>query len=129
VESAGLVEEVERDLQSLKWHLWNGNVEPALRVIDGLKQLLGGEEMSARRQKLLKAVRECGTYIATNQAFIPDDGDRYRNHETVSTAFTESARIPQSEEAGCRITAAQRMNSCTTNASVFTGFNCGAVQK
>lgn len=91
VESAGLVEEVERDLQSLKWHLWNGNVEPALRVIDGLKHLLDGEEMGAGRQKLLKAVRECGTDIATNQAFIPDDGDRYRHHEAISTAVTESA--------------------------------------
>jgi len=42
-------------------------------------------------QKLLKAVREFGNYIATNQAFIPDYGDRYRNKETISTAFAESA--------------------------------------
>jgi hypothetical protein len=91
VESASLAEQAERDLESLKWHLWNGNVEPALRLIDGLKQLLAGEEISAERQKLLKAIREFGTYIATNQAFIPDYGDRYRNHETISTAFTESA--------------------------------------
>ena len=58
---------------------------------DGLKQLLAGDEISAERQKLLKAVRDFGTYIATNQAFIPDYGDRHRNHETISTAFTESA--------------------------------------
>ena len=40
---------------------------------------------------MLKAIREFGNYIATNQAFIPDYGDRYRNKETISTAFAESA--------------------------------------
>ena len=41
VEPASLVEATERDLESLKWHLWNGNVEPALQVIDGLKTAAG----------------------------------------------------------------------------------------
>ena len=91
VETASLVEQAERDWESLKWHLWNGNMEPALRVIEGLKQLLAGDGISAERQKLLKAIREFGTYIATNQGFIPDYGDRHRNHEAISTAFTESA--------------------------------------
>ena len=36
-------------------------------------------------------MREFGAYIAANQAFIPDYGDRYRNHETITTAFVESA--------------------------------------
>jgi len=91
VEASALVEQAEQDLESLKWHLWNGNVEPALKLVDGLKVLLGGDGISAERQKLLKAVREFGAYIATNQAFIPDYGDRYRNKETISTAFAESA--------------------------------------
>ena len=43
------------------------------------------------RQKLLKAIRDFGTYIANNQAFLPDYGDRQRNQEVISTAFTESA--------------------------------------
>ena len=91
VEAPELVVQAERDLESLKWHVWNGNVAPALKLVDGLKVLLGGDGISAERQKLLKAVREFGTYIATNQAFIPDYGDRYRNKETISTAFAESA--------------------------------------
>ena len=70
---------------------WNGNIDPALRLVDGLKTTLAGEGISAERQKLLRAVREFGNYIAANQACIPDYGDRYRNHETISTAFTESA--------------------------------------
>jgi len=86
-----LVEQAEQDLESLKWHVWNGNVEPALKLVDGLKVLLGGDGISAERQKLLKTIREFGAYIATNQAFIPDYGDRYRNKETISTAFAESA--------------------------------------
>ena len=53
--------------------------------------MLAGEGISAERQKLLRAVREFGNYIAANQACIPDYGDRYRNHERISTAFTESA--------------------------------------
>jgi len=91
VEASALVEQAEQDLESLKWHVWNGNVEPALELVDGLKVLLGGDGISAERQKLLKAIREFGACIATKQAFIPDYGDRYRNKETISTAFAESA--------------------------------------
>ena len=91
VESPALVEQVEKDLESLKWHLWNGNVDAALKLIGGLQVLLTQEHATAERQKLLKAVREFGGYIAANQAFIPDYGDRYRNQETITTAFVESA--------------------------------------
>jgi len=59
-------------------HVWNGNVEPALKLVDGLKVLLGGDGISAERQKLLKAVREFGAYIATNQELrrsIPEQRD------------------------------------------------------
>lgn len=91
VEAEALLEQVEKDLESVKWQLWNGNVDQALELIDGLTVQLAGEQTSAARQKLLKAVREFGAYIAANQAFIPDYGDRYRNHETITTAFVESA--------------------------------------
>jgi hypothetical protein len=83
--------EVEQDLESLKWHLWNGNVDPALRLVDGLKTMLGGDGISSERQKLLRTICEFGNYIAANQAFIPDYGDRHRNGERISTAFAESA--------------------------------------
>src|SRR6201987_703267 len=43
------------------------------------------------QRKLLKAVREFGTYITANRPFIPNYGDRYRHGETISTAFVESA--------------------------------------
>jgi hypothetical protein len=39
-ETPWLVGQVEKELDSLKWHLWNGNVLPALRIVDGLQ--IGG---------------------------------------------------------------------------------------
>ena len=37
------------------------------------------EENLANKKKLEKAVREFRTYIAANQTFIPNYGDRYRH--------------------------------------------------
>ena len=74
----------------MKWHLWNGNVDQALRLVDGLKTMLDGEQISPERQKLLRTIREFGNYIASNQVYIPDYGDRHRNGERISSAFAES---------------------------------------
>ena len=91
VEARDLINDVEKQLDSLKHHLWNGNVTQALRLIDYLQLILKDDTMSVERKKLLKAVREFGGYIATNQQFIPDYGDRYRNDEIITTSFVESA--------------------------------------
>jgi hypothetical protein len=82
---------VDKQLESLKWHLWHGNVYRALQIVEDLEWVLGPhEEVIERVQKLLKAMREFHHYIAANQASIPNDGDRYRHGETISTAFAES---------------------------------------
>jgi hypothetical protein len=39
---------------------------------------------------LLKGVYELHTYIENNRAYIPNFGERYRNGDTISTAFVES---------------------------------------
>jgi hypothetical protein len=91
MEARELMNDVEKQLDSLKHHLWNGNITQALRLIDYLQLILRDDTMSLERKKLLKAVREFGGYIATNQQFIPDYGDRYRNDETITTSFVESA--------------------------------------
>jgi hypothetical protein len=83
--------EIEKDSESLKWRLWNGNVDRALRRVNELKTMLDGEELSSERQKLLRTVREFGNYIADNQAYIPDYGDRHSNGERISSAFAASA--------------------------------------
>ena len=59
--------------------------------MEDLECALDLEESSQEQRKLLKAVREFGTYITANRTFIPNYGDRYRHGETISTGFVESA--------------------------------------
>lgn len=90
-ETATRLADLEKHLESVKWNLWHGNVPHALQRIDDLDDDLEMlEENPANRKKLEKAVREFRTYIAANQTFIPNYGDRYRHDETISTAFVES---------------------------------------
>jgi Plasmid pRiA4b ORF-3-like protein len=91
--------EIEKDLKRLKWNLWHGNVHKALQIVEDLEYALDLEENSQEQRKLLKAVREFGTYIAANRTFIPNYGDRYRHGETISTAFVESAIKSSREQA------------------------------
>jgi hypothetical protein len=65
VEAQDLINDVEKQLERLKHHLWNGNITQALRLIDYLQLILRGDFMSLERKKLLKAVREFGGYLAT----------------------------------------------------------------
>ena len=83
--------EVEKELERLKWNLWHGNVHKALQIVGDLELALDVEDESREQRKLLRAVREFGTYISANRTFIPNYGDRYRHGETISTAFVESA--------------------------------------
>ncbi len=39
---------------------------------------------------MLKALRQFSGYIAASRAFIPNNGDRHRHGEPISTAFAES---------------------------------------
>jgi hypothetical protein len=94
VEARDLIKDVEKQLDSLKYHLWNGNTTQALRLIDYLQLILRDDPMSLERKKVLKAVREFGEYIATNQQFIPDYGDRYRNDEPAVQALGFHNKLP-----------------------------------
>jgi len=49
------------------------------------------DEGVSTEAKALRTIRDFGNYIADNQAFIPDYGDRHRNGERISSAFAESA--------------------------------------
>ena len=80
-----------KQLESIKWHLWHGNVTEALALIyDVNVDLEIWEENPTNKKKLLKLVCEFENYIRANGAFIPNYGDRYRHNETISTAFVES---------------------------------------
>lgn len=90
-ETATILADMEKHLESVKWNLWHGNVLHALQRIDDLDDDLEMlEDNPANKKKMVKAVKELHSYIMTNQAFIPNYGDRYRHGETISTAFVES---------------------------------------
>lgn len=83
--------ELEHQLERIKWYLWHGNVFRALQIGEDLEEdldLLEGRNVSI--QKMLQAVREFNGYITANENYIVNYGDRYRNRETISTAFVES---------------------------------------
>lgn len=87
-----LVSEIVRDIASLKWNLWHGNVRRAMRKIEHLTMDVESMEIHADNiAKLQKMLEEFSSYIAANRLFIPNYGDRWRNGEAISTAFVESA--------------------------------------
>jgi hypothetical protein len=83
--------QVATTLERVKHYLWHGNVDKALECL-GL--LLFDLDVHRRRfpsaRKLERSVTEFETYIRNNQKFIPNFGERYRQGDTISTAFVES---------------------------------------
>ena len=87
--------EIEQDLESIKWYLWHGNAYKSLQLLHDLEEDLELLEPTSShpnqaRQKLYNGVREFKGYITANQKYIVNYGDRYRNEETISSAFVES---------------------------------------
>ena len=83
--------EIAKQLESVKHLLWHGNVEEALDRLDSL--VLDLSLIQARlpaAKKMTNGLAEFETYIRNNRGFIPNFGERYRNGETISTAFVES---------------------------------------
>ena len=90
-ENSDVPAQLLKQLESIKWHLWHGNVTEALALIyDVNVDLEIWEENPTNKKKLLKLVCEFENYIRANGAFIPNYGERYRHNETISTAFVES---------------------------------------
>jgi hypothetical protein len=84
---------VVRNLDRLKGYVWHGNVYKALQVVQPVEMDLDAAVATrghGTARKLLKVVEEFHTYIANNQGFIPNYGERYRAGERISTGFVES---------------------------------------
>ncbi len=90
-----------RQLESVKHYLWHGNSAMAVNGLENLANDLDtwgsvdNGEMHSRPDReaaarMLKYVRELATYIVNNASSIVNYGERYRNGERISTAFTES---------------------------------------
>ena len=82
---------IQRKLKSVKWLLWHGKVDRALDRLGDLDRCIEHfTDTYPRLPRLKTAVQKFRTYLESNRAFIPDYGQRYRNGETISTAFVES---------------------------------------
>jgi hypothetical protein len=84
--------EAERQLASIKWYLWHGNVHHALPEIADLAWRAEAVAVTHPGvKKLAKAMTEFRPYVENNAASIPNYGERYRNGEAISSAIAESA--------------------------------------
>ena len=82
---------LKKQLESIKWYLWHGNVYEALLKIEDCDWDLEWTDIEyPNLGKLIKTLHEFRTYIENNQALIPNYGERWRYGETISTAFVES---------------------------------------
>jgi hypothetical protein len=82
---------IQQTLESVKWLLWHGKVDKALERLKELDRRIDHfTDTYPRFPRLKRAVRKFRTYIENNRGFSPHYGRRYRNGETISTAFVES---------------------------------------
>ena len=68
---------VLKDLESIKWYLWHGNVFKALDELQGLEMDLDVATFETKNEaarKLLKGVEKLRTYVERNRQFIPNYG-------------------------------------------------------
>jgi hypothetical protein len=88
---AVLGEQIQDQIERLKWSLWHGQVDKALGKIDDLETSIEPfSETYARFAPLVKALSALRTYIVNNRHVIPNYGERYRNGEPIATGFVES---------------------------------------
>jgi hypothetical protein len=96
-----------KQIESIKHLLWHGNVDEALDRIDNLFMDLDLiSRQSAPADKLAAGLSDLRTYIGNNRGSIPNYGERYRQGETISTAFVESTI---NQVVSCRFVKKQQM--------------------
>jgi len=90
-EQPALGEELAERLIGVEHLLWHGNSAEALERLASLfidLDLLATR--SAATEKLGASIGEFTSYIRNNVDFIPNFGERYRQGDTITTAFVES---------------------------------------
>ncbi|MBC3794823.1 ISKra4 family transposase [Spirosoma utsteinense] len=88
-------EQMQKRLESAKWHLWHGNTIKGLEVINDLDcdADLHRQEAPTKYEKIKPLIRylsELESYIRQNMHLIVDYSERYRYGEAISTGFVES---------------------------------------
>ena len=90
--SINYTDELDKQLDRIKWNIWHGNVFKALDRIEAFCNDIECEQLDqgSKLNKLWTWAKEFYDYIESNQNFIPNYGDRYRYGEVISTSFVES---------------------------------------
>lgn len=88
-------EQMQKRLESAKWHLWHGNTIKGLELIHELDcdADLHLQEAATKYEKikpLIRYISELESYIRQNTHLIVDYSERYRYGEAISTGFVES---------------------------------------
>jgi hypothetical protein len=87
------VSTIGRDIKAVKWRLWHGHVERAIRdmqrLLARLKEMQRHSEFSITRLHSLSL--QLLTYIRLNRTAIVNYGKRYRSGLRVATTLAESA--------------------------------------
>jgi len=90
---AGALRSIDRDIRAVKWRLWHGRLDRAIRDLQGivtrLLPLRAAGELSAARLHSLGS--QLLTYIRSNRGAIINYGKRYRAGFRVATTLAESA--------------------------------------
>jgi hypothetical protein len=80
-----------KQIESIKHLLWHGNVDEALDRVNSLFMDLDLiSRHSAPADKLAVGIADLRTYTRNSRGSIPNYGERYRQGETISTAYVES---------------------------------------
>ncbi len=84
---------IDRDIRAVRWRLWHGRVDRAIRDLERfLTNLQGSTQIN---EFLIARLHSLGlqllTYIRSNRGAIVDYGKRHRTGLRVSTTRTESA--------------------------------------
>ncbi len=80
-----------KNLESIKWYLWHGNVYEATIAIEDFDERIDELDVGyAKMEKFKKTFGEFRTYIENNRRLITNYGERWRYGELISTAFVES---------------------------------------
>lgn len=87
--------QMQKRLESAKWHLWHGNTIKGLELINDLDcdADLHLQEAPTKYEKIKPLIRylsELESYIRQNTHLIVDYSERYRYGEAISTGFVES---------------------------------------
>ena len=86
-EATDLADRIDR----IKWCLWHGKTDKALRRIRVLADDLTKIETAyARMKRFVRKTGELHTYVTNNQSSIPDYEERRRQGKRIATSFVES---------------------------------------